>query len=426
MSVEQLFPSLLVDLKSTILPQAIQYAIFVSPVVLAVILAMFLWPLWLRYIRAKFFLSLKYTVLEIKLPKDTFKSPLAMEVFLQSLHNTADGSAFAQYWKGETRPWYALEIVSIEGKVKFFIWTEDRRKGGVISALYSQFPGVEVHENGDYAQSVHFDPKTMKIVGVEFKFTKKDPYPIKTYVDYGLDKDPKEEFKIDPLTPMLEFLGSVGPNQQIWLQILIRAHKDDQPKPGHWFMRHDSWQDGALKLVNELMIRDAKTKGIKEENKKEGEIFLDIPRFSKGEQNVIEAIERSVTKQPFDVGIRALYIGKSDVFNKIFGVGGIVGNMKHFNSESLNGFKPNSDRWHSKISDPWQDYKDTRRNRYSADALAMYKRRSYFYAPHEATPLVMNTEELATIYHFPGSVAATPTLERLPSKKTEAPSNLPT
>ncbi len=424
MPVEQLFPSLLVDLKSTILPQAIQYAIFVSPVALTIILGMFLWPLWVRYVRAKFFLSLKYTVLEIKLPKDTFKSPLAMEVFLQSLHNTADGSTFAQYWKGETRPWYSLEIVSIEGKVKFFIWTEDRRKGGLMSALYSQFPGVEVHENGDYAQSVHFDPKTMKIAGMEFKFTKKDPYPIKTYVDYGLDKDPKEEFKVDPLTPMLEFLGSVGPNQQIWLQFLIRAHKDDQSKPGHWFKRHDSWQDGAKALVNEILVRDAKTKASAGEPDPETG-YTKLPIISKGEQVIIEAIERSVTKQPFDVGIRALYIGKSDVFNKVFGVGGIVGNMKHFNSESLNGFKPNGDVWHSRISDPWQDYKDIRRNRYSGEALAMYKRRSYFYAPYEGKPLVMNTEELATVYHFPGSVAATPTLERLPSKKTEAPSNLP-
>ncbi|OHA16833.1 MAG: hypothetical protein A3C79_00695 [Candidatus Taylorbacteria bacterium RIFCSPHIGHO2_02_FULL_45_28] len=431
MPIEQLFPVLVDDFQSTILPQAIQYVIFISPVVLAVMLAVFLWPLWVRYVRAKQFLSLKYTVLEIKLPKDTFKSPLAMEVFLQSLHNTADGSSFAKYWKGETRPWYSLEIASIEGKVKFYIWTEDRRKGGVMSALYSQFPGVEVHESGDYTQSVHFDPKTMKIWAAEFKFTKPDPYPIKTYVDYGLDKDPKEEFKVDPLLPMLEFLGSVGPNQQIWIQILIRAHKDDQKKLGHWFKNTDTWQDEAKKLVNTMLIRDAKTKITGEIDPKTGKIvpakeFAKLPTISQGERDIIEAIERSVTKLAFDAGIRALYIAKKEVFNTPFGIGGIIGNMKHFNTESLNGFKPNGDVWHNRLSDPWQDYKDIRRNRYAREGLAMYKRRSYFYAPREGKSLVLNTEELATIYHFPGSVAATPTLERLPSKKTEAPSNLPT
>jgi hypothetical protein len=54
-----------------------------------------------------------------------------------------------------------------------------------------------------------------------------------------------------------------------------------------------------------------------------------------------------------------------------------------------------------------------------------YKRRSYFYRRIARKPLVMSVEELATIYHFPGSVAATPSLERIPSKKTAAPANLP-
>ena len=424
MPVEQIIPQLLSQIRVDLIPQAIQFVITISPIMLSVLLAMIMWPLWLRYVRAKNFLSIKYTVLEIKLPKDTFKSPLAMEVFLQSLHNTSDGSTFAQYWKGETRPWYSLELVSIEGRVKFFIWTEDRRKGGVISALYSQFPGVEVHESGDYSQSVHFDPKTMKLWAAQFKFTKPDPYPIKTYVDYGLDKDPKEEFKVDPLLPMLEFLGSLGPNEQIWIQIPIRAHIDDQSKPGHWFKRTDLWQDEAKKLVNSILIRDPKTKTSAGEPDPETG-YTRLPLISEGERDIVEAIERSVRKQPFDVGLRAIYVAKKESFNKVAGIGGIVGNLKHFGSEHLNGFKPDKNTWHPRLGDPWLDYKDTRSIRYAKDALAMYKRRSYFYPPHEGTPMVMNSEELATIYHFPGSVAATPTLDRIPSKKSEAPSNLP-
>lgn len=423
MSVEKFFSFLVSDFQISILPQSIQYIITASPILLAMVFGIIVWPLWVRYVRSKNFLSIKRTVLEIKLPKDTFKSPLAMEVFLQSLHNTSDGSAYKQYWNGETRPWYSLEIASIEGRVKFFIWTEDARKGGVISALYSQFPGVEVHEVDDYTRSVHFDPKTMKVWAAEFALTKEDAYPIKTYVDYGLDKDPKEEFKVDPLLPLLEFLGSVGPNQQIWMQIPIRAHKKEQKKHGHLFKKTDAWQDQAKKLVNEIMVRDAKTK-ITGDPPEEGK-FPITPTLSKGEQSIIESIERSVTKLAFDVGVRFIYIAKKEFFNTPFGIGGIIGNMKHFNTEHLNGFKPNGDIWHPQLSDPWSDYKDIRRNRWSNEAIAMYKRRSYFYAPYEGKSLVLNTEELATIYHFPGSVAATPTLERIPSKKSEAPSNLP-
>ena len=81
--------------------------------------------------------------------------------------------------------------------------------------------------------------------------------------------------------------------------------------------------------------------------------------------------------------------------------------------------------WMNKLDYPWQDYKDIRRNRMSKEVIMAYKRRSYFYHPFEGKPLVMNTEALATLFHFPGAVASTPTLERIPSKKSEAPANLP-
>jgi hypothetical protein len=38
---------------------------------------------------------------------------------------------------------------------------------------------------------------------------------------------------------------------------------------------------------------------------------------------------------------------------------------------------------------------------------------------------ILNTEELATLYHFPGQVAATPSFKRISSTKAEAPTNLP-
>lgn len=413
---------LLIDqFKAALAPQVVQFIIYFSPIALALILANIFWDVWVRYIRAKFYNSLKYSTLEIRLPRDMFKSPLAMESFLNSIHNTADGSLYAQYWKGEYRPYYSLEIVSIEGIIKFFIWCEDRRKGGIMTALYAQFPGIEVHEVEDYSRSVHFDPKTMKIWSTEFKFTKDDPYPIKTYMDYGLDKDPKEEFKVDPLLPMLEFMGSIKPNQQVWIQMLIRAHKDDQRKPGHLWKKTDLWKDKAEELINKIMIRDAKTKVSGEVNPETG--YSKLPTMSEADKNLLEALARSITKLAFDTGIRAVYISPRDTFDTPFGIGGIIGNMKQFNNEHLNGFKPTG-KWFQ-FDYPWQDYKNMRRNNQSHLVLKAYKRRSYFYPPYKRKPMVLNTEELATIYHFPGSIAVTPTLQRIPSKKSEAPTNLP-
>jgi hypothetical protein len=425
MSIDQTFSTILHTLNLEILPQSIQIMIAVSPIVLAALLLVIWRELWVDYVQGKFFLSVKRCVVEIKLPKETFKSPAAMEVFFTALHNTADGPAYAQYWKGESRPYYSMELISIEGQVKFMMWMEERRKGGLVSALYSQFPNIEVRDVEDYAKSMHFDPKTMKIFGTDLKFSKDDPYPIKTYVDYGLDKDPKEEFKIDPLLPLIEWMGSLKPNETVWFQIMIIAH-GKQRKPGHIFLKSDLWKDKAKALIDEIMIRDPKTKGVAAENKKKGDIgeYLDIPRLSKGEQETVASLERSVSKYAFDVGIRAGYIANKDVFSTPFGIGGILGGIKQFSAEGYNGFK-GAASFTNQFDYPWQDFMNIRRNRQSRLFLMAYKRRSYFYAPFRSKPMVLNTEELATIYHFPGSVSQTPTLERLPSKKAQAPSNLP-
>lgn len=425
MPVDNTVTSVINLFKTTFVPESLQFIFAFAPIFLAVLLGKIFWGLWIDFVRSKKILSTKYTLLELKLPKDTWKSPKAMEIFLNSMNNTSDGSKYAQYWKGETRPWFSLELVSVEGVIKFYIWAEDQRKQGIMSALYSQYPEIEIKEVSDYAQTVHFDPKILRIWAAEFKLTNKSSvYPIKTYVDYGLDKDPKEEFKVDPLLPMIEFLGSVGPNQQVWMQILIRGHvKENRRKAGKFFETEDAWVEDAKKEINKILIRDPKTKVSGEVNPDTG--FSKLPTLTEIEKEQAVAIERRLTKPAFDVGIRFLYIAKKDIFSPPFGMGGIIGNMKHFGYEHLNSFKPNGDYWHPRLGEPWQDFRDFRRNKYGKLALMAYKRRSLFYPPFEHKYFVLNSEELATIYHFPGSVAQTPNLERVPSKKAQAPGNLP-
>ena len=147
--------------------------------------------------------------------------------------------------------------------------------------------------------------------------------------------------------------------------------------------------------------------------------------MSPADQDLLDALARSISKPAFDVGIRAIYVAKKDVFDTPFGIGGIISFFKHFNTENLNGFRPNGDKWHAQFGFPWQDFKNIRRNMLSKKVLKAYRRRLYFMPPYLSTALVLNTEELATVYHFPGSVAATPSLARIPSKRADAPSNLP-
>lgn len=375
--------------------------------------------LWVFYARRKSILGLKRILLEIRLPKDTYKSPLAMEIILGALHlPLREGKWYTKYVKGTQYPWFSLEMVSIEGSVRFFIWAEEEFRGLIEQQIYAQYPAAEVTEAADYTRHVPYgqEGSEWKMFGSNMKLLKGDPYPIKTYVDYGLDKDPKEEYKVDPLTPTIEFLGSLGKGEQAWIQILICATRETKKSVLGIFGNERSWQKEGKKLVEEIQEEYKK----KNKPDKEGS-FPPMTAMSKGEVEKIAAIERNIGKLGFDTGIRVIYLGKGDAFNGK-AIPGLMNSFKQYNSNDLNGFRPDGA---TSFDYPWQDYNNYRMNKKKAGIFNSYCARGYFYPPYSKKPLVLNTEELATIFHFPGSVAETPTFERIESQKSEPPSNLP-
>lgn len=399
----------------------LKFLYYTAPVWVTFLLGVLAWDVWLTYKRAEFIAKQEYVLLEVKLPKEIFKSPLAMEFFFNSLYQPFGEDKFSikfdrwpwkisndYYWKGAVRAWFSLEICSINGKVHFFIWGRRGSKGVIEAQLYSQFPGIEIHEVPDYTLPVSFDSSKMGLWGTELRLTKADPYPIKTYIDYGMDKDPKEEYKIDPLTPLVEFLGSLSPAHQVWIQIIITAHKETHYDKASGKMVDKVWVKEAEKIIKEIHDK------AKPPKPKEGEQPLSAPRsLTEGEKETIHALERSISKRAFDTGIRVVYFAPKDDFN-MANVGGIMSGLTHFNSSSLNGFKTGA-----QLID--LDWKRTR-------ILNAYKNRGYFYNEFRRPAFVMNTEELATIFHFPSGgegTSATASLERIMSKKSEAPSNLP-
>ena len=341
------------------------------------------------------------------------KSPKAAEFFITGLYQTfGEANWYEKYWKGQTRAWFSLEIASIDGGVHFFIWTRSSSRNQIEANIYSQFPGIEIYEVPDYTLPISFDPDTTGLWATEFDLNKPDAYPIKTYVDYGLDENPDEEFKIDPLTPLIEFLGSLDRGHHAWIQIILRAHKAEDKDPEGDSKKVDlKWMKAAKKEIEDI-IKKAKGDGDKP-----------MRLLTKGETETIAALERSVSKLGFDVGIRAIYIAPKDVFS-LSNVGGIIGGITHFNS-NLNGFKPARGPAPKYKYFPWKDRNPNRINRQKQRLLDAYKRRAYFYRPYRKPHFVLNTEELATMYHFPGGVSTTPTFSRIESRKVEAPSNLP-
>lgn len=373
-----------------------------------IVLGITLWNTWMTYIRSEFIANENYILLEIDIPRDQDKSPLAMETVLSTLHQTGgEGTFIRKYWEGSVRPWFSLELVSIEGDVHFFIWTREFFQDIVENALYAQYPDIEIHEVQDYTNFVKYDPATLNLWGCEFRLANNDAYPIKTYVDYGLDGSQREHEKVDPITSTIEQLGSLKQGEQMWIQILIQAHKGD-------------WKQRAQREVDNILRRDPDTK-VSRVEQPEGGMPMSA-QLSNEEQGVADSVLRSMSKKPFDCGIRGIYLAEEDRFRQR-NIPGLVGAFRQYDSETLNGFKPT--RGMTKFSYPWQDINDIRKKQTRRALFEAYRRRSYFHPPYKRPPFVLNTEEIATLYHFPGRVSQTPTFKRIESKKAEPPSDLP-
>ncbi len=403
-----------------------KYVYLFMPIWLPVAFVIACFKAWVRYIRAGYWAGMGTVILEIKLPKEIYKSPAAMEVVLGAMHQTADeGNWWQKYWLGQTRSWFSLEIAVMDGNTRFFIWLRKKYKNSIESHLYSQYPGIEVYEVEDYTKDFYFDPGKHKMFATQWILSGPDPLPIKTYVDYGLDKDPKEEYKIDPLATSLEFLSTVTKGHNFWIQIIIRAHKKEHRRSLPWkkkweelawFETVDDWKEEAKKE------RDKILKTLKAEKEEGG--FPRIP--TKGEAESIAAIERSVSKIGFDTTIRSVYFADKDIYNGMY-VAGTFGYFKQYASAEFNGFKTKG--WYSEFGNPPKDWWKSQKG-FPEKILDEYKLRRFFFSPYEdkwfySKPFVLNSEELATIYHFPGSIAAAPSFTRVPSKKSDAPANLP-
>ena len=177
--------------------------------------------LWHHYRQERFIMGIKWVLLEILVPRDVIKSPRAMElIFTNAFYQKSNKGFWEVYIQGAPWFWFSLELVSIDGKVHFYIRTPTRMRGSVETQVYAQYPQAK-----DYAMDVSQFRKNgdWYMWGCEYTKLLHDSRPIKTYKDLDdMETGIKEEFKIDPITPTIEFLGSLPRGQQVWTQIVIR------------------------------------------------------------------------------------------------------------------------------------------------------------------------------------------------------------
>lgn len=381
------------------------------------------WFTWIEYIREEYIGRQKSVLLEVKIPRDIMKSPRAMElVFNQLFTNSGEVTALLRVWFGSVRPWTAWEITSFGGEIHFYTWCWAKYRNYIEASIYAQYPEVEIFEVEDYATRFVYDQNKHNCYVTDYDYDpRSDAYPIKSYIDYELDKDPKEELKVDPFATVLEVIGSIKPHEQIWVQLLVRAAGKNTGH--HAIFLPEKTDTGWKKRVQEA-VDEVKKDAMRDPTKSEHDedAFFNAPRPTWKQQEQLRAIERHLGKVPFEFLGRGIYISEGPPDSVTITATRWL--WKPFNSPSyFNQLRPK--RGHNPFDWPWQDFRGLRWRIATRRWIDAYRQRSGFYTPYANNPIVVTPEMLATIYHYPSRTVAVPGLQRIPAKKAEPPPNLP-
>lgn len=400
---------------------------------LPVILFFLLKNLYLWYKQNVFWAKITWINLELKVPKDVERPIKAMEAVVTNFWSLYDPADFKEkWWEGKFLLPFFLEIAGIDGNVHFFLRIPTSMRHNFESAIYSQYPEVEVAEVEDYTKNIPQDIPNQEwdLWGADFAPTKKehaDCYPLRTYEFFEPTQEVAEEKRIDPLAVLVEGMSRLKKGEQLWLQLRLTPTSGGE----------HPWQKECKDYLNELLKRPKapKDKSITEsaidvvafgmmpyqKEKEEKEMYPPEMRLSPGERDVVQAIEGKLSKAGFISNIRMIYLGKKDVFFKPH-LRIILNFSVALSTSNLNGLKPVRT---TKVVPPYPFRERALYMKKKRMIRRYFKRQTTLY-PWEGGTNILNAEEIATVFHFPSKVGApTPSFTRIESKRGGPPPSLP-
>ena len=398
--------------------------------------------------RRTYLTGLMWVLLELRLPMDPHKSPKAMEQLFSALHSiggigdppenlwVAFKAWRAKVFEGKVPDWYSFEIFATGGEIHFYIRCQEKHRSIIEAQIFGHYPDSEITPVSDYMAQLpaNIPDEQYDVNGVELGLIKEGVFPIRTYPEFEEEGAGKDDVRrIDPLAPLAEamnafLLGEYGAIEYLirsasekWTKAWIKDSKNQSALDklmGKEEKKETTFADsvfagieGGARSVAGTVFEPAEPSKEKEEKKKEDKPFNQL---NPGIQDVIKTTEKALAKLQFQVGIRILYVAKKDKFVKER-LSTITAPFRIFSGQALNGFKT---IFSPEVKKGFNKPVRTLKNKHM-----LYKRFRTREFPNK--PFVLNTEELATIFHFPDVGVKTPSLPRIETKKGEAPAGIP-
>lgn len=351
-----------------------------------------LYGTWRNYQKAVPPKPLDSVLLILEIPKANDKSELAAEQLFASLHGILRDRNELRL-SGGVQEHLSFEIASVNGQIRFYVWTPRSLQSFVEGQIYAQYPTVQIHTaEEDY---VSHERRHSVVYTSEITMSDNEVLPIKTF----------QNFEVDPLagiTGTLAKLESTG--EELWVQVLTRPIADD------WHKMSERWVS-SLRGGNPFALFSGGGVDLRwfggffealwrppEQGTAAGAA---APKeLSERDKTRISEVEKKATKLGYQVKIRLVYLGESQANAKLR-MQAIVGTFKQFNSTNLNGFKAIN-------------------NSFKKEDLTSYKMRSF-----TDRGMLLNIEELASVFHLPHTNVETPNIVWASNKTAEPPSKLP-
>jgi hypothetical protein len=367
----------------------------------------------------------KSVILAIDVPKNNEQSPKAVENIFAHLYGMkASIDAKEKYLTGKFQQSISFEIVSVGGDIQFYIRVPVKYRDLIESAIYSQYPEAQMTEAEDYAKKFprKFPNEKYEMFGCDFELDAPDYFPIRTYpqFEHGLTG----EFK-DPMSLILETLSKIKKDEMLALQILIAPSGDSWRKKGDKALQKmmgkaPPEKKGILNEVSGLageFATYATTGMMPEGGKEKGEKdSFKMLAMSPGERHTMEAIEMKLSKPGYPSKIRYVHFAPHEIFANKYGV--MKGFLKQFAVLGSNGF---GSVLHTMPKKNYFYHRIVRSEKQRKLVKAFVQRDGQYGGPR----YILNTEELATIWHFPVIEVKAPLVKKTEAKRAEPPRGLP-
>ncbi|MFA6215273.1 MAG: type IV secretion system DNA-binding domain-containing protein [Patescibacteria group bacterium] len=286
---------------------------------------------------------------------------------------------------------FALEIVAHAGLVSFYVAVPRYLRRYMEQQILAQYPEANISEAEDYNI---FTPKGVILNGY-LKFTRSFIFPIKTY----------QTLNSDPLNAVANSLSSVAKEDGVAIQIVARSAKKAWHAKGSKVateMQKGKTLNQALSVTNKFNIFDfAGIFQTKTKEQIEQERLRQPKTLSPMEQELIKGLEEKTSRAGLDCNVRIIVSAGDESKAKGY-LNGVVDSFSQFNYYQYgNSFKLIKESPKHLVN----DFID--RN----------------FRPDQK--IILNTEELASLYHLPTPFLETPNIRWLLAKRLSPPANLP-